>query len=530
MDTKTLSFTIALISGALTLLIALMAVSRRERGLSIYAVGYGCSFGAFFLFIFQETLSAAFVLVVANMLLVFHYLSLSWGLRTSLKAERRWPRRFWLYLGFWLCLLILGAAGLFQFPARACVSSVLISLCSIEFLISMRSGAVTLPVSIRRFGSAAVVGFICFHALRFAMVLFGSSTAGRLMENNIVNAYTFSFTVFYSVFWAGLILIIDAARLFWEIDKQNKILQELAVTDELTGLSNRHLFEIKVQAEIKRSARYHESLSLIMFDIDYFKRVNDTWGHQTGDVALKSLASITRELIREPDNLFRWGGEEFVILAPHTDLAGAEAMAEKLRSLVESYMFPEVGSLTVSFGVAEWQMGQSKEQWFKQADQALYRAKNTGRNRVVCFGREDFLPIASVRVEWRSEWESGNATIDEEHRNILGMSNSLMDLSLSHGKAEEIKEQLEDLLDHVVKHFSDEERILREIGYPETEAHAELHASLVDEARVLKARTARGDCPPGTFFDFLVGKVVIGHLINEDALFFPFTRRQRAST
>jgi diguanylate cyclase (GGDEF)-like protein len=196
-------------------------------------------------------------------------------------------------------------------------------------------------------------------------------------------------------------------------------------------LSNRHRLEKKVEAEIQRALRYGQPLSLVIFDIDHLKHVNDTWGHAVGDQVLVRMAEVARALIREPDNLYRWGGEEFVVIAPHTDLRGAKALAEKLRRAIEEESFPGAGRVTASFGVAEWHSALDRDQWFRQADQSLYRAKNSGRNCVVCFDEGSSLPIAQVRLEWRQDWATGNAVLDDDHRRLLELANQLLDLSLS---------------------------------------------------------------------------------------------------
>jgi diguanylate cyclase (GGDEF)-like protein/hemerythrin-like metal-binding protein len=329
-----------------------------------------------------------------------------------------------------------------------------------------------------------------------------------------------------------LVFVIDAAGFMAQLENKNRILQDLATSDELTGLSNRHRLDTILASEMERSSRYREPLSIIMFDIDNFKHINDTWGHQAGDKVLQQFAEITKKLIREPDNLFRWGGEEFILLAPHTDLHGAIALAEKLRAALEAGMFAGVGSVTASFGVAEWlrpgnrdSPPENREDWFKRVDQALYRAKNTGRNRVVGFGAEDAMPLARVNIDWRQDWESGNRLIDDEHRTLLDLSNNLLDVSMSGSTKLEILGAVDALIGHVAAHFADEEKILEEAAYPELAMHADLHKALVQAALDLRSNVETGTVDAGTLFDFLVDQVVVGHMINADMKFFEFTKR-----
>lgn len=157
----------------------------------------------------------------------------------------------------------------------------------------------------------------------------------------------------------------------------------LATTDPLTGASNRRRFDEVLRTEVARSRRYGAPLSLIICDIDYFKRINDGFGHPAGDRVLQQLSALLSENIRETDVFARLGGEEFAILAPNCDEGCAWKFAEKLRGAVEAHAFPDAQGLTCSFGVAVLRAMEGQEKLVKRADEALYRAKGEGRNRVV---------------------------------------------------------------------------------------------------------------------------------------------------
>lgn len=162
--------------------------------------------------------------------------------------------------------------------------------------------------------------------------------------------------------------------------------EQMAITDELTGLYNRHFLEKSINSVITRSDRYNEPVTLIMFDLDFFKEVNDKWGHPSGDMVLRQTAAIAKDLIRSSDMLVRFGGEEFIVLMPHTVLSGGRSVAEKMREMIAQNEHPGIGPVTASFGVAERQKDESFESWYARADEALYRAKNSGRNMVSCSG------------------------------------------------------------------------------------------------------------------------------------------------
>ena len=158
-----------------------------------------------------------------------------------------------------------------------------------------------------------------------------------------------------------------------------------ADTDYLTGLNNRQKFEMDINEEINRAQRYHHPFSIIMVDIDYFKMVNDTFGHDAGDIVLKEFSQLLMHNIRQADILARWGGEEFIILCPNTQIDGAKALAETLRVKIQEHIFGDIGQKTASFGVTQYQEGSDLKTIFLNVDNALYRAKEDGRNRVISF-------------------------------------------------------------------------------------------------------------------------------------------------
>lgn len=169
---------------------------------------------------------------------------------------------------------------------------------------------------------------------------------------------------------------------FYEnIDEKMRYMYD-AQTDRLTGLLNRAKIDDILKSEIKRATRNEFALSVILVDIDYFKEVNDKHGHQTGDLILSEFATLLSNNIRETDFIGRWGGEEFLIICPHTDSDGTFALAENLRKRVESTTFSVIGNKTSSFGIAQLYKSDTIEDIFKNVDFALYHAKKMGRNQV----------------------------------------------------------------------------------------------------------------------------------------------------
>jgi diguanylate cyclase (GGDEF)-like protein len=165
-----------------------------------------------------------------------------------------------------------------------------------------------------------------------------------------------------------------------ELKSKNHRLEILSTTDMLTGLFNRRCIEEQIQIAINRSERYGQDMSIVMLDIDHFKSVNDTSGHDVGDGVLVSIAKILKENIREVDVAGRWGGEEFIILF-QADNRGAMANAEKLRVKINDQDHGDVGNVTASFGYTQYIKNDTIDSLIKRADQGLYKAKENGRNR-----------------------------------------------------------------------------------------------------------------------------------------------------
>jgi two-component system, cell cycle response regulator len=167
----------------------------------------------------------------------------------------------------------------------------------------------------------------------------------------------------------------------------HEIIFRMAVTDGLTDLSNRKQLDSILAEEIPRALRHGRELSLLMLDIDHFKRINDTYGHLTGDYVLRGLASILKKRLRPNDKLGRYGGEEFCAILPETALSSAVTFAEDLRSLVESHAFVTEDKqicVTISIGAGTLREGMSSADLYQCADEMLYQAKRSGRNQV-CF-------------------------------------------------------------------------------------------------------------------------------------------------
>jgi diguanylate cyclase (GGDEF)-like protein len=158
--------------------------------------------------------------------------------------------------------------------------------------------------------------------------------------------------------------------------------EKLATIDTLTQINNRYSLMNILSAEVNRAHRYKTPLSLIIYDIDFFKKVNDTYGHHIGDSVLISLSKIVKKKLRKIDTIGRYGGEEFLLVLPNTNINDAKVLANRIREEVEKYSFKTVGTVTISLGLVELQEKEKIDELFKRVDKLLYKSKNNGRNQV----------------------------------------------------------------------------------------------------------------------------------------------------
>lgn len=182
----------------------------------------------------------------------------------------------------------------------------------------------------------------------------------------------------------------ELARVHRELQHKADEIERLSLTDVLTGLANRRHIDGLIQHELQSTARYGRPLAVMMLDIDHFKNINDHYGHQYGDEVLRRVSAVMAENARAADVLARWGGEEFLLLAPNTDATGAAELAERIRSSIEGTpMGKRHLNVTISIGVTEACKSDSRRSLVRRCDLALYRAKEAGRNRIVLADDQD---------------------------------------------------------------------------------------------------------------------------------------------
>lgn len=293
-------------------------------------------------------------------------------------------------------------------------------------------------------------------------------------------------------------------------------LYELATKDRLTEIYNRHYFDKMIREEIQRNDRYPLALSLIVFDLDHFKRVNDRWGHDKGDEVLKTVTKIVSEGIRTTDIFARWGGEEFVVLCPHTTQIQATNVAEKLRRQIEKTNMVNEIKVTSSFGVAERLRFEDYESWFRRADQALYAAKKSGRNQVSACEWITEDANHTTQLVWDEAFEFGIDKMDIAHQRIFYLSNRLFEKIR---KKESAKEIFEQIIAESVSHFREEEEEMKQVGYERYLAHQTAHREILEKINKIYHRYLIQEIAVEEIYSFVSNEMMMDHILIEDGHF-----------
>lgn len=330
--------------------------------------------------------------------------------------------------------------------------------------------------------------------------------------------------------WLGVVLVaVIVTSLWWmrRLNAFNRRLQQLSVTDALTGLFNRTGLSASFPLDIERAQRYRRPLSVVLLDLDHFKRVNDEFGHLVGDQVLVEFAKLIQATVRQVDAIYRWGGEEFLIVCPETPPELVSNLTERVLDGVRRHRFPTQRTMTVSAGIANLGAGDTMASLLQRADEALYQAKTTGRDRI-CLA-PDVLPRDAVdsgdpsglvQLVWRPAYACGNEVIDREHRALFAHANTLLAAMLGDQPVADVSAGIDVLLAGVVEHFKDEEAILAAAGFAGLDAHVGMHQQLVARAMELVALFNQGKLGLGELFQFLADDVVARHMLVEDRKYY----------
>jgi diguanylate cyclase (GGDEF)-like protein/hemerythrin-like metal-binding protein len=309
-------------------------------------------------------------------------------------------------------------------------------------------------------------------------------------------------------------------------------IRELAFNDPLTGLPNRRLVSDRLSQEMARATRAQSRLALLFIDLDKFKPINDILGHATGDWLLQAVAKRLQQCLRTTDTAGRLGGDEFIALLPGLiEVDDALAIAEKIRHALAQEFFTEQGlslQISCSVGVAIFpDHGQTEIALLRLGDEAMYRAKESGRNAVVlcvapshASAAPDHSATAHIvaHLRWRSAFCCGHASNDLEHEALFNLANGLID-SAREPRPEAFEAAFTELLAHTATHFEHEEALLSTVPAAAFAEHAALHQDLLARARELYEQLRVAPQEPGAqqaLLEFLVQDVVAKHILQDD--------------
>lgn len=308
-------------------------------------------------------------------------------------------------------------------------------------------------------------------------------------------------------------------------------LEEQASIDTLTKALHRSTFSERATVEVLRAARSGHKLSMVMADLDHFKRINDTCGHAVGDQVLSTFGDLTRECLRIGDLFCRWGGEEFLILLPDSGPEGAQQVAERIREAIEAHNVPRAARVTASLGVVAQRPGESFADMVERADGAMYQAKQTGRNRV--FTNSDDLERESncnsdhlhlQALYWRRHYECGIPEIDAEHERLFRIANRILASLSTNGNRNDAVPLVDELLVHIAQHFKHEDKLLRQNRFPRADAHSLSHSRLLERADELAGQFRDQQMTAGAVLGFVVHDVVARHIAVEDREYFSWMK------
>ncbi len=300
-----------------------------------------------------------------------------------------------------------------------------------------------------------------------------------------------------------------------------------ASTDALTQIPNRTKLYAEIDRIMAEADETHMPVSAAMFDLDFFKDVNDAFGHPAGDLVLKNTATLCRDIIRPSDTIYRLGGEEFLIIMPQTDIEGAHSATRKLRIAIAEYRHDQVGIVTASFGIAERRPKETFASWYKRTDNAVYEAKRIGRNCVVRDSEIETRPIISIGLAWRVEWESGFPAIDFQHHSIHKLGVRLMELAIGDTPLATLLTEIDFMQKAILDHFVFEESILESVRFEHLDTHRLIHQKLLNKGKMLKRAFSEGNVNPSLVYSFIVNDLIVGHIIDEDTKFFPYLKHYK---
>lgn len=382
MDNPTLAVANALIN--LFFAVNFLVTATQRKLISLYYVsGAFLAMSVGFVFILTKNdLTQIWAGPLFNLMLGLFFLLYFAGVRFYASLAN-WPTRFWTYLGATFILQLPAVLFDHSYNYRVTAVTGMSILIFIDFLLATRTQLSRLKKAERISIQATLIGYPAYILTRLIFNIIEGTPERFLTDSTTESTVTQFVFLLSSCLFALVINLLDDRKVISMLENQNHFFEHQSYTDQLTGFHNRRYLEKIISDEISRHARYNHPMSMILLDIDHFKKINDQHGHPKGDQVLIELTKMISEQSRSCDISIRMGGEEFMVLMPETDLQGAHGLAERIRTKIESLAQPVVCSYTVSLGVSEMNLDETFDTWYARTDNALYLAKQQGRNRSV---------------------------------------------------------------------------------------------------------------------------------------------------
>ncbi len=508
---------VMLVAGCITLAVSALAASERHAGDGLREWGLALCIHAtsYILFALRETIPGFLSIVCANALFSISYAIFYYAVHIFLGVHPKYRFLFWgPPLIITVGVLVFFDSVIFRVllvNAMLALQGFLVqkALLSYKFDFSMRGRNLML------FGIGLSIITL---AWKFCVAIVAPHQIMSIFQTSPVQV------TLYIVTFISLIMVSTGFALMAK-ERSDAALRKAALLDRLTGCWNRVRIEEILQQEMARMHRYGHPVTLLMLDLDNFKRINDQFGHLAGDEVLRGFGRMLRTDIRAIDVPGRWGGEEFVVVLPSSTFFDAVTLAEHIRDHLEKFSFSFNSRVTVSIGVAACRATDTVEEWMQRADMALYRAKIGGRNQVIVEDLDGSISnficslSSALRLQWSDTYECGHDEIDRQHRNLFATVNNLLQLDSSGADKKTIDAAVEGLLADTVEHFQFEEYILNQIGCPDAPSHIQAHQHLLDRANVLLAQYQRNGADLAALLHFMIYELTAQHIMIDDRCF-----------
>jgi diguanylate cyclase (GGDEF)-like protein/hemerythrin-like metal-binding protein len=523
MDSQTLLIAVILLLFTFSGVFFAVGRQRNQHVLSIYSTAYFITGIAYILAFFQSNTVVGLVVGVLffNLFTGFGVMLMATGMQAFRQEKMIYKRHIIAYALFALSSIIF-VLIIPSFSFRVAGISFYTAFMMTEVARYLLTHKDMVPKGLRNlfFGAVSLTTILAIFRALYTFITVPPTVIVHQDSLSFVAASMYSIVSFS--LWAALVLILNQSLLTNELKQKNDLLEASAKYDFLTGLFNRNTLERELDDVLKELQEKHIPTTLILVDIDYFKSINDSYGHQVGDLVLKDLSKILVLSTGTVGKVYRWGGEEFLIVT-NQNLTEAISLAEQIRVMVMQTVFPIQEQVTISCGVADYELGESKRVWFQNVDFALYHAKYSGRNQVKAHSRS--LATAGVyhRLEWQEKWNSGNHEIDVEHKKLVDYANMLLDINPLETPQVYLEEIILKIYLELKSHFDHEELILQSIGYTDYMEHRTIHRNLLVEMEQIMTKVKEGSINSIHLFNTIVGKILIGHMLQEDTKFFGLT-------